>query len=323
MTVLLSTFQVTGYEFVKNNVDITVFDTPGLADAKGKDEEYLRKIKAKDIKFDLFLFCTEMNTIRFRNDDLETMKKLTMALGRQLWDNAVIVLTFANEVRPSPSQKAKDVPEKEVFSNRFLGFKKKIKEVLKQLDIPEEVAVNVPFVPAGDLSEPRLPDRENWLTAFWVAAFKRINRSAKAPFLLANVDRIAFSSILLADEENPENEDDHSSQSRGLSPEEVQTMKVMMQQLQDASFDGKLGGCLKKSRMYDEFGNKCTTPKDQAAKRSVPSIEMDEETSQDVIIEMVGDDTENFMGNLISPAFGYFYQTFFGSIIRYLKKRHT
>lgn len=133
MTVL-STFQVTGYEFPKNNVNITVFDTPGLADATGKDEEYLKKIQAKGIKFDLLLFCTEMSAIRFRNDDLETMKKLTITLGRQLWDHAVVVLTFANEVHPSASQKTNNVPEKEVFSNRFLGFKKKIKEVLKQLD---------------------------------------------------------------------------------------------------------------------------------------------------------------------------------------------
>ena len=160
------TFQVTGYEFPKNNVNITVFDTPGLADATGKDEEYLQKIQAKGIQFDLFLFCTEMNATRFRNDDLETMQKLTITLGRQLWDHAVVVLTFANEVRPSASQKASNVPDKEVFSNRFLGLKKKIKEVLTQLDVPNEATINIPFVPAGDLHEPRLPDRENWLTAF-------------------------------------------------------------------------------------------------------------------------------------------------------------
>lgn len=44
----------------------------------------------------------------------------------------------------------------------------------------------VPFVPAGELSEPSLPDRENWVTALWISAFKRINNNAKAAFLLAN-----------------------------------------------------------------------------------------------------------------------------------------
>ena len=300
---------------MKNNVNITVFDTPGLADATGKDEEYLRKIQAKESKFDLFLFCTELNTIRFRNDDLETMKKLTSTLGMQLWDHAVVVLTFANDVRPSPSKKAKDVPEKDVFNNRFRGFKRKIQEALVQLGVAEEAAINVPFVPAGDLSEPRLPDRDNWLTAFWVAAFKRINRNAKAAFLLANADRITFSSVLPDDEdklvsgEGKEGDDDPPIS--GLSVEEVQAIRALKQKLQETSFEQKLDNCLLQPRVYDEAGKKST---------STSSIEMDESSSQAVIKEMVGDITGKFIGELISPAFGHFYQTFFGWIIRYVKR---
>ena len=52
-----------------------------------------------------------------------------------------------------------------------------------------EVVINVPFVAAGDLSEPRLPGIDNWLTAFWIATFKRLNRSAQPSFLLANIAR--------------------------------------------------------------------------------------------------------------------------------------
>ncbi|CAH3124796.1 unnamed protein product, partial [Pocillopora meandrina] len=39
--------QVRAYEFLKNNVKITVFDIPGLADTKGSDEECIRKITEK------------------------------------------------------------------------------------------------------------------------------------------------------------------------------------------------------------------------------------------------------------------------------------
>ena len=316
-------FQVTGYEFRKNNVTVTVFDTPGLADATGKDEEYLQKIQAKGIKFDLFLFCTEMDAIRFRNDDLVTMKKLTMSLGPQLWERAVVVLTFANEVHPSASQRANNVPEKDVFSNRFVGFKKKIKEVLKQLDVPEEVAIDMPFVPAGDLHEPRLPDRENWLTAFWVAVFKRINGKAKAPFLLANLDRIAISFPLLDDESEENKGDVQGSQAQSVSREELQAMKELKRKMQDASFEENLSGCLQKPRMYDECGKKSSTPGNRSAKRYVPPIEMNEASSRDVVKEMVEDDTGSFTSNLISPGVGYLYQTFFGSIVSYLRKRNT
>lgn len=319
---------MTAYGFIKNNVSITVFDTPGLADATSNDDEYLRKIKETESDFDLFLFCTEMNNIRFRTDDLETMTKLTQTLGPQLWDHAVVVLTFANEVHASPSKKAKDITEKDVFNNRLLGFKKKIKQELIKLDIPEEVAVNVPFVPTGDSSEPKLPDRNNWLTAFWVAAFKRINRNAKAAFLVANADRIAFSSILPSDEENTESgetdkDDDHASPSSGLSTEEVMAIRALKHKLQEVSFE--LERSLLKPRPYDETGNTSTTSQNPVVKVSKvsqrSSIEMDETSSQGVVKEMIGDVTGQFVGELTNAKFGRYYQTFFNWLIRYVKKK--
>lgn len=78
-----------GYNFLKNGVKITVFDTPGFA-----------KIREKVTKFDVFVFCTEMNTTRFRDDDVKTIQKLTEAFGPQLWEHAVVGLTFANKVNP-------------------------------------------------------------------------------------------------------------------------------------------------------------------------------------------------------------------------------
>ena len=47
---------MTGYEAIKNNVKVTVFETSGLADATGKDDEYISKIQPKEIDPDLFLF---------------------------------------------------------------------------------------------------------------------------------------------------------------------------------------------------------------------------------------------------------------------------
>lgn len=267
-----------------------MFDTPGLADATGNDEEYLKKMKEDVSDLDLLLFCTEMNTKRFRTDDLETMKKLTLTFGPELWDHAVVVLTFANEVPVSPSSKTKDMSEKDIFVNRFSGFKRKIKEVLIQLNVPEAAAINVPFVPAGDSGEPRLPDRENWLTAFWIAAFKRINRNAKAAFLLANADRITFSSLSSSDEENAENEDpddDLDSPSAGLSSEEVKAIKEMKKKLKEVSFEKMLDRCLLKPRVYDEAGEKSLTPQNQVAKASGSNSNMDETSSHELNEEMV------------------------------------
>lgn len=243
------TDDVTPYEVVQNGVSITVYDTPGLADATGNDEEYLRKIKEKVTHFDLFLFCTEMTSKRFRTDDLETIKKLTAALGEKLWDHALVVLTFANEVPLSPTKKKDDGPEVNVFNDRFLAFKKAIKKHLVAIGVPEITVTNVPFTPAGELDDPRLPDREDWLTAFWVAAFKRINRNAKAAFLMANVDRIAFSSTFGEGNEEDKGKKDGNivnlgPQFSGLSTEERNAIKVLRGKWQEFSFDKISSLCL-------------------------------------------------------------------------------
>ena len=288
---------------------ITVFDTPGLADATGNDEEYLRKIKERVTHFDLFLFCTEMTSKRFRTDDLETIKKLTEALGEKLWEHALVVLTFANEVPLSPTKKTDDVPDATAFNDRVLAFKKAINKHLVAIGVPDITAANVPFTPAGELDDPRLPDREDWLTAFWIAAFKRINRNAKAAFLMANVDRILFSSTI--GEGNEESK---------VSIEENNAITELRAKLKENAFDEELSRCLKKTETSDEPEEDCPTSPGQGAKVSGPSIKVDETCSEGLFKDMFGDVTGNLIGALTGAKFGRKYQTFFGWFTKYFKK---
>ncbi|XP_058944957.1 uncharacterized protein [Pocillopora verrucosa] len=311
------TNDVTAYEVVKNGVTITVFDTPGLADATGNDEEYLRKIKEKVIHFDLFLFCTEMTSKRFRTDDLETIKKLTEALGKKLWDHALVVLTFANEVPLSSTKKTDDVPDATAFSDRFLAFKRKIKKHLVAIGVPEITATNLPFAPAGELDDPRLPDREDWLTAFWIAAFKRINRNAKPAFLMASIDRISFSSDEGKEESKVRKDGKvvNLDQFRNLSIEERNAIKEIKRKLKESDFDKELHRCLEK--------NKTETSPGQDAKVSGPSIKVDETHSKDLVKDMFSDVTGQLICELTGAKFGRKYQTFLGWLMKYFKKSYA
>ena len=274
-----------------------MFDTPGLADATGSDEEYQQKIKEKVTHFDLFLFCTEMTSRRFRTDDLETMKKLTEALGEKLWEHALVVLTFANEVPLSPAKKMVDVPEVTVFNNRFLDFKKAINKHLVAIGVPEITVTNVPFTPAGELDDPRLPDREDWLTAFWIAAFKRINRNAKAAFLMANIDRISLSSTSgEGNEESKVRKDGNVCQS--LTIEERNAIKESGGKLKESGFDKKLSRCFEKIGMKTK--EECPTSPGQGAKVSGPSINANETFSEEIFKEIVSDVSGQFIGELTS-----------------------
>lgn len=185
------TDDVTPYDFTKNNVKITVFDTPGLADSTGNDERYLRQILEKVNTVDLFLFCTDMTSRRFSDEDARTIRKLTKTFGPSLWDHALVVLTFANQVDLDDVHL--DQQRISLFQNLIRRFQEKIQNFLLSEGVHQKAASNLPFVPAGKVTKPTLPDRENWLTTLWIAAFKRINRNAKADFLLASFDRLSIS----------------------------------------------------------------------------------------------------------------------------------
>ena len=170
---------------------VTVFDTPGLADGTGNDERYLRQIVEKVNTVDLFLFCTDMTSRKFTDDDARTITRLTKTFGASLWDHALVVLTFANQVDSDDVHL--DQQRISLFQKRIRDFQVKIQNFLVSEGVYQEAASNLPFVPAGEVTKPRLPGRENWLTALWIEAFKRINRKAKPGFLLANFDRISIS----------------------------------------------------------------------------------------------------------------------------------
>lgn len=153
-----------------------MFDTPGLADGTGKEEEYLRKIREKVTgPCDVFIFCTQMNTTLFRADDIKTLATLAKAFGPCLWEHALVALTFANNVHPP---KNADVTEIEYFDDRMLMFKKAITDVILEAGVPEKVVTNVPFVAAGHLWEPSLPGITDWRRNLWVETSLFLRKSS-------------------------------------------------------------------------------------------------------------------------------------------------
>lgn len=67
-----------------------------------------------------------------------------------------------------PRKQDKDNTLEDFFNKRLREVKKKILDVLTNIGVPDDVLMKVSFVPAGELSEPSLPDRENWVNALSV-----------------------------------------------------------------------------------------------------------------------------------------------------------
>lgn len=329
-------FQVTPYHFTMNNVQITVFDTPGLADGTGNEEGYLRKIKeGVTDPCDMFIFCTEMNSRRFRNDDIKTVEMLTATFGAQLWEHAVVALTFANEVL-HPNKDATQEERLSLFNERMRCFKKTIQDVLLKVGVAEKVVINVPFVATGVLCEPCLPGITNWQTAFWIATFKRLDKSARFPFLILNKDRLKISSA------EPDVQAKERPLRRSLPPQEAEGAP---QRRQRRSFHGfelvnreQDSGYEPDSDPDTEFRTKSrslpvktskippkTKPKPKKGKmqQDTSTIDIDEAAAAEVVLEFiseVGEGASRLAGEYIHPGAGDVFQTAFRWIIRLLKR---
>ena len=80
---------------------ISLIDTPGLAENDLEtDEQYLSIICSKVNVTQIYslLYITRLDDTRFRADEKRTLKLLTEKLGLNIWNNAVLILTFAASV---------------------------------------------------------------------------------------------------------------------------------------------------------------------------------------------------------------------------------
>jgi len=314
----LFTFQVTPYNFTKNNVKITVFDTPGLADSTGSDDRYLRQIYEKVNTVDLLLFCTDMSSRRFSDDDARTITKLTETFGAGLWDHALVVLTFANRVDLDDADD--DQQRISLFQNVIQRFQAKIQNFLLGEGVPEQAASNLPFVPAGKVKKPKLPDRENWLTALWIAALKRIKKKAKADFLLANFHRISISREVLSVSECPAETDRMTKRESG-ERECGKDYRIV-----NCCTEGNNNAVLCDPRRECQIQYSLPPAFDEVVSGNQTALPMDESASLVLFNELVHESISNqqtgeFVGASASQrGFRRLYAVFFARIMDFVKK---
>ena len=107
-TLCSQTCQLSCYKAKKKDIDIEIWDTPGMevANESAELEQLVTDIQKKVCEVDLILYCTNMTSARFRQGDHQNVKIITKAFGDSIWKNAVFVRTFANQVKPPPTKKA-------------------------------------------------------------------------------------------------------------------------------------------------------------------------------------------------------------------------
>ncbi|WP_199248618.1 hypothetical protein [[Phormidium] sp. ETS-05] len=90
---------MTGFDFEMKGIKCTIFDTPGFCDGRENDDAYIDKIRDKVRQPDSMWYVSRLDETR-PEDDERVIKIISKALGNRPWENAVIIFTFANNVKP-------------------------------------------------------------------------------------------------------------------------------------------------------------------------------------------------------------------------------
>ena len=201
------TVTVQAFAFKYHDVDITIWDSPGLQDGLDKEEEYIRDMQRKGCaNSDLVLYCARMTDTRFRKEDHDAIRKLTIGLGKDIWKNAIFVMTFANEVRARRERGQKLTPDEErkrnsaFFKQRIEEWRAKLVSAVIEAGVDAKIAATIPIVPAGYDEEQQLPDRDNWLSPLWYASILRMKERSQPALLKANLHRIKLPDQITPDD---------------------------------------------------------------------------------------------------------------------------
>lgn len=187
------TAEVTGHDFEMNGVKGTVFDTPGFCDGTGNDQQYIEMIRSKVRTPHAMLYVSRLDETR-PEDDRQVIKIISEALGNSIWENTVIVFTFANNVKASDYQR------------KLNTRKQKIQELIKQEIIKSHIydstiAYNIPAV-AIDNSKETTPDGKKWLGIFFTAIVDRVSKEGAIALLSMLTDSISKRTIFDKDQKS-------------------------------------------------------------------------------------------------------------------------
>lgn len=144
-------------------IKLNIYDAPGLQDGQRQDFRYLKQIKEKCPKIDLVIYCTVM-TEPTRPSEKITIAKFNAFFGESLWKNAVVALTFANNVEPPNAEQ----DENKYFEVKLTTKKQILGQCFKELKI--DGFDLIPVIPVGSPKCLKLPLVENWKVEFFNAS---------------------------------------------------------------------------------------------------------------------------------------------------------
>ena len=92
-----TTTEVKLYQKSVNGIEVQIIDTPGLAATDVSEAKIIAELQAEsEGKADMLLYCISILPDSKINEQDEKIMKNFMVFGPNIWNHAILVLTFAN-----------------------------------------------------------------------------------------------------------------------------------------------------------------------------------------------------------------------------------
>jgi hypothetical protein len=201
-----------------NDAVIRLYDTPGLCDSAdmSNDDEYITAIKEVIPCIDLVLFVTPLNETRVSRDERIALRSLSSAIGKQLWENMIVLFSFSCSRLPGDSAYGT------FFDERIEAFR----EFVAQLSAGK-ISQDLPFL-AVDNSSKVNPDGCEWVPELFTLIVESCSTAGVMPFVEALAAEVGGPGSDSDDFNSHESMDDstHSDPKRiNLNDEQKQRVK--------------------------------------------------------------------------------------------------
>ena len=183
----INTTIVRGYEKkTKRGLKVSLFDTPGFEDPDLSSDDIITMMKEEtNDEVHLVFYCISLSgSTRVQEGDIRVFKTMQI-FSDKIWENTVIVLTFANEL-------AAVKKDKDQYLSVIGRITDEVKRVLKKdISLRENVVDKIPIVTAGH-TEPKLPDVDKWDDRLFLKALEQVDPEVLLTLLETRIDWKSF-----------------------------------------------------------------------------------------------------------------------------------
>ena len=179
--------EVNPHEVTVDGVPIVVYDSPGLGDVKGEEEEkkHLDIMKAllSRKKIHLVVYCFQMNQATMRSSIVGALRKYH-EIGVD-WKRSVITLTFADALFvPTSKQALPDFKMSQHFDERLAFWQEELrKELVETIGVKSDVFKQLKIYPTSLLPKDELQNGKPWYVPLWLHIVEILSPAAALRFL--------------------------------------------------------------------------------------------------------------------------------------------